>query len=128
MMYLFRIFLIACLLINSISVSAMAYTTIHGEPKKKTIRLFIPSNSGRTYLRGHHWVSLTFDQKLAMVETARRGALQLGAVMTEPAERYVNEIDRMLAETPHIRQMEVGQTIQGIAIAMEDWDKGESEQ
>ena len=91
---------------------------------KQTLRLYINSGGSKTYLLGHHWGSLGMNQKIAMVEAARRGALKLEAVMTLPAEIYVRELDRMFSENPSLRKLEVGPAIHGIAVSFNDWDDG----
>ena len=91
---------------------------------RQTLRLYINNGGNKTYLLGYHWESLGMNQKIAMVEVARLGALKLDAVMTLPAEIYVRELDRMFSENPSFRKLEVGPAIHGIALSFNDWDDG----
>ncbi len=96
-----------------------------GTEQKKTIRLYVPDASGgKAYLLGRDWLGLSPQQKIEMVELARRGALKLNAIVSLPAEIYIRELDQMFLEKPETRDIEVGQAIQGVAIALKDWDAG----
>jgi len=105
----------------------MTLPSAAGEVSKaspKTIRLFIQKGPEKNYLLGHHWLRLKIHQKIAIVESARRGALELNALMTLPAEIYIRELDRLFLENPTLRQLEVGPAIHGIAVSLKDWDDG----
>lgn len=108
---------------SPITASAAEKTT--EQNKRMRLRLYVPSAAGdRKFFTGFDWQQLKMNQKIQLVEMARTGALRLNAVMTLPAEIYVRELDRMFNENPQIRTMELGQAIEGIAIAMKDWDDG----
>ena len=90
--------------------------------EKAMLRLFIQQGPQKTYLLGYHWMSLRLHQKIGMVESARRGALKLDAVMLHPAEIYIRELDRLFLRNPELRRLEVGPAIQGLAMSLNDWD------
>lgn len=94
------------------------------EKGKETIRLFLEQGDQRVYLLGHHWKALNLNQKIAMVEQARTGALEMNVLMALPAEVYIRRVDQMLIDNPQLRQFELGQVVQGIAISLNDWDSG----
>lgn len=102
-------------------------TSASGSPApgdKQVIRLFREVAGEKKYFTGFDWLQLDVNQKIILVERARQGALQMSVVMTLPAEVYVKEIDRMFNESTEIRYIELGQAIEGIAIALKDWDDG----
>ena len=92
----------------------------------RTLRLFLPGAEKKTYLRGYHWLKLSAVQKRYSVELARQGAMRMKVIMTLPAEMYLERLDRMFALESSTLNIEVGQAIQGIAIALHDWDDGRS--
>jgi len=98
------------------------------EKVHQTIRLFIPGQEGKDYLKGADWLKLSVDVKIEMVELARKGALDMGVLMTMPAELYVERLDYMFNTDPRTLRIEVGQAIQGAAIALKDWDDGRPSQ
>jgi len=104
------------------SWTALAEESVPAE--RQSIRLFVQQDGQRAYLSGYQWISLRTDQKIIMVERARQGALRLGALMVLPAEIYVRELDRLFTEHPHLRKIEVGQAVEGIAISLKDWNTG----
>ena len=93
----------------------------------KALRIYLKTGTKKTYIRGYQWVTLSLNRKISLVESARRGALQMGAVMTLPAERYVYEVNKFFQSNPAMFQMELGQVIQGIAISLKDWEQGGTE-
>ena len=99
-----------------------------GKPAKptKALRIFLKTGAKKTYVRGYQWMTLDLNRRISLVESARRGALQMDALMTLPAETYVAEVDKFFQYNPSLMQMEVGQVIQGIAISLKDWDNSES--
>lgn len=120
--------LFAALAFASVScqaASAPAPQKAAPKAKQKHLRLFAPSSAGeRRYYTGYDWRQFNLNQKIQLVETARTGALQLGVVMTMPAEIYVRELDRIFSSNPQVQHMELGQAIEGTAIAIKDWDDG----
>lgn len=94
------------------------------EGQSKTLRIFALEDGHKRYFNGYDWVLFDLGQKIALVERARQGAVQMNAVMLRPPEVYVRELDRMYAEAAEARHIEVGQAIQGIAITLKDWDDG----
>jgi hypothetical protein len=90
----------------------------------KALRVFLKSGSKKTYVRGYQWMTLDLNRKINLVESARRGALKMGALMTQPAEVYIRNLDQFYAGHPTLMSMEIGQVIQGTAISMKDWDDG----
>lgn len=105
-------------------VLAIAGNASAEEKKGNTIRLFIEQGDQRMYLLGHHWTSLNLNQKIAMIEQARTGAISMNVVMALPAEVYIKKLNQMLLENPQLRQFELGQVVQGIAVSLNDWDTG----
>lgn len=91
---------------------------------EKALRIFLKTGGKKTYVRGYQWMTLDLNRKISLVESARRGALRMNAVMVRPAEVYVNEVNKFFQHNPSLMQMEVGQVIQGVAIGMKDWEDG----
>lgn len=90
----------------------------------KALRIFLKTGAKKTYVRGYQWLTLDLNRKISLVESARRGALQIDAIMLLPAERYVYEVNKFFQSNPSMLQMELGQVIQGIAISLKDWEQG----
>lgn len=88
----------------------------------KALRIFLKTGGKKIYVRGYQWMTLDLNRKISLVESARRGALKMNALMTQPAERYVMEADKFFRTNPSLLQMELGQVIQGIAISIQDWE------
>jgi hypothetical protein len=93
-------------------------------PSSKSLRLYAVEEGRKRYFNGYDWIQFDLNQKIALVEKARQGAILLHAMMLKPAEVYVRELDRMYGETNEVRLIEVGQAIQGIAITLKDWNDG----
>ncbi len=100
--------------------SEAALTPTHSQ----SIRLFVEQGGQQANILGHNWAELSIERKIKLIESARQAALRLGAVMALPAESYIRELDMMFLKNPSLRHIEVGQAIQGIAIALKDWDSG----
>ena len=118
----------------SLTGSIFAQETAPREPAASTagaikkpagaIRIFLKTGNKKTYVRGYQWMTLDLNRKISLVESARRGAVKMNAVMVLPAETYVDEVNKFFQDNPRLMQMEVGQVIQGIAISLKDWDDG----
>lgn len=91
---------------------------------KRIIRLYRDVAGKKQYVIGRHWVQMTPEQKIQLVERARQGAVSMGVVFTLPAEIYVRQLDRMFQNNPTVLNIEIGQAIEGAAIALKDWDDG----
>jgi hypothetical protein len=91
---------------------------------EKALRIFLKTGGKKTYVRGYQWMTLDLNRKISLIESARRGALRMNAVMAQPAEVYVNQVNQFFQHNPSLVQMEVGQVIQGVAIGMKDWEDG----
>ncbi len=98
--------------------------SVKGAKPDQALRIYLKTGAKKTYVRGYQWMTLDLNRKINLVESARRGALKMNAVMTFPAETYVREIDKFFAGNPSLMQMEVGQVIQGVAISIKDWNAG----
>ena len=126
------------LLISVLAVPFFAFTLVHAAPAvsqnaaerpphekpSQELRIFLKTGAKKTYVRGYQWATLDLNRKINLVESARRGALKLGALMTRPAETYVLEVDKFFKSNPSLMQMELGPVIQGVAISLKDWDNG----
>ena len=111
----------------SILLGSFLLSQVHAAESRKgtpTLRLFADMGGQRRYFTGYDWLQFDIHKRLALVEKARRGAVRLNAVMTLPAEIYVRELDNMFRRNSGIRHIELGQAIQGVAIALKDWDDG----
>ena len=73
MKYRFILLSIAVLLTSATLVGHAAQTQSSSNP---TIRLFVSQKGEKSYLLGHHWMNFGMTQKIATVESARRGALK----------------------------------------------------
>lgn len=93
----------------------------------KALRIFLKTGAKKTYVRGYQWMTLDLNHKINLIEAARSGALQMNAVMAQPAEVYVAEVNKFFQYNPSLMQMELGQVIQGIAVSIKDWDDGHTE-
>lgn len=94
---------------------------------EKALRIYLKTGNKKTYVRGYQWMTLDLNRKISLVESARRGALKMNAVMSQPAETYVAQVDKFFQYNPSLMEMEVGQVIQGIAISIKDWEDGSTE-
>ncbi len=106
--------------------SAAASSASQTTKPEKALRIFLKTGGKKTYVRGYQWMTLDLNRKISLVESARRGALRMNAVMAQPAEVYVNQVNKFFQHNPSLMQMEVGQVIQGVAIGMKDWEDGGS--
>ncbi|MFT5206376.1 MAG: hypothetical protein ACI9CF_000111 [Candidatus Omnitrophota bacterium] len=111
-------------ILSLIPTFSLAADVMPASTNSPSIRLFVESGGQRANILGHNWAELSFERKIKLIESARQGALRLGAVMALPAESYIRELDMMFAKNPSLRHIEVGQAIQGIAISLKDWDTG----
>ncbi|MBP9733215.1 MAG: hypothetical protein KBD07_02425 [Candidatus Omnitrophica bacterium] len=111
---------------ESRSASSAAVEQPTAKPDK-ALRIYLKTGGKKTYVRGYQWMTLDLNRKISLIESARRGAAKMNAVMTRPAETYVAEINKFFQDNPTLMQMEVGQVIQGIAISIKDWEDGGSE-
>lgn len=93
----------------------------------KALRIYLKTGGKKTYVRGYQWMTLDLNRKISLIESARRGAARMNAVMTLPAETYVAEVNKFFQDNPTFMEMEVGQVIQGVAISIKDWEDGGSE-
>jgi hypothetical protein len=104
--------------------TSSASTAASAAKPEKALRIFLKTGGKKTYVRGYQWMTLDLNRKISLVESARRGALRMNAVMAKPAEVYVNEVNKFFQHNPSLMQMEVGQVIQGVAVGMKDWEDG----
>lgn len=106
------------------SSSTSASVPASASKPEKALRIFLKSGGKKTYVRGYQWMTLDLNRKISLIESARRGAARMNAVMAQPAETYVVEVNKFFQDNPTLMQMEVGQVIQGIAVSIKDWEDG----
>lgn len=94
----------------------------------QTLRLYATVGGEKRYFTGYDWLQFNIHQQFQIVEKARHGAVRMNAIMVLPAEVYVKELNRMFRQHVELRHMELGQAIQGIAIALKDWDDGSNQE
>lgn len=118
-------FLSPASVVRAAQETARSSESVSAAPKPdKALRIFLKTGEKKTYVRGYQWMTLDLNRKISLVESARRGALRMNAVMTQPAELYVANVDKFFRYNPGLLEMEVGQVIQGVAISLKDWQDG----
>ncbi len=120
-------FLPTLLVLSTVFTSFPAAAADQPAKPDKALRIYLQTGAKKTYVRGYQWMTLDLNRKLSLIESARRGALKMNAVMARPAEVYVAQVDKFFQYNPALMEMEVGQVIQGIAISIKDWEDGSTE-